>query len=128
LKEKGLIEKAMVSFNLGYKSDKQEQKSTMTFGGFDQSSIQGELHTFSLKTNNWWAVDILEFSYNGDILQTFTPRDKAVAIVDTGTSFTSVPNAIFTTLRRKWEQEIGSDAFLCQSSICISGYSCQETE
>ena len=94
MKESGKIDKAILSFSLGYNGPKFEEPSYMIFGGYNTSQYVGELHNFTLKTNQWWALDIMEFSYDGYRMAAYTPSDNAIAVVDTGTSLASVPKSI----------------------------------
>lgn len=58
MKEQGLIDKVILSFNLGYKAVDYEEESYMIFGGVNQSAYVGDLIEFPLKVNHWWALDI----------------------------------------------------------------------
>ena len=98
LTKSGLIEKAILSFSLGYKGPNFEIPSYMIFGGTNSSQYVGDLHSFPLKTNTWWALDMREFSYNGISMASFSPSDKAIAVIDTGTSLASIPSSIHKRL------------------------------
>ena len=54
----------------------------------------GELHRFPLKSNHWWALDLLEVSYNGYVIAEYGPGDNAIAVIDTGTSISAIPKDI----------------------------------
>lgn len=88
------IRKALLSFSLGTKSEIDEQKSYLIFGGINHAQIEGDLHTFALKNNHWWALDMNKIAYNGHVLGSYFGGDQAVAVVDTGTSLITVPSAV----------------------------------
>lgn len=64
----------------------------MVFGGVNTTGFVGELLSFPLKTNNWWAMDLKEFGYGNTRISSFYPSDYAIAVVDTGTSLASIPS------------------------------------
>lgn len=93
LRASGKIDDSMVSFELGfYNSNSQlETPSSITFGGYDKSKFSGDLLWFPLKTNNWWALDMREFSYGTKTIAQFSFYDGAIAVIDTGTSLLGLP-------------------------------------
>jgi hypothetical protein len=102
-----LIDKAILSFDLGYNANDFEQESYMIFGGVNHSAYEDSLINFPLKLNHWWALDIKEFSYDGESMKVFQDSDNAIAIVDTGTSLASVPADVHATLVEKWTAALG---------------------
>ena len=66
----------------------------MIFGGVNESQYIGDLHSFPLVTNIWWALDLKEIGYNGYTIADYNPEDKAIAVIDTGTSISSLPKSI----------------------------------
>ena len=43
----------------------------MTFGGVNKTQIVGDLKSFKLSTDNWWALNFKGLIYNNQIIDTF---------------------------------------------------------
>ena len=54
----------------------------MIFGGINKNQYIGELQNFPLKTNKYWAINIVELSYDGSSTKV---KPNINAAVDTGT-------------------------------------------
>jgi hypothetical protein len=70
LKYKNKINKAIVSFSLGYNNGEVlKQNSYMIFGGINSTQIHGDLKEFKLVNNKWWALKFTEFRYSSTIFE-----------------------------------------------------------
>jgi hypothetical protein len=99
----------------------------MTFGGVNHSQYIDELINFPLKTKTWWALDFKELAYGDDLLVSYSPRDNAIGVVDTGTSLAAFPQDTFDKLSIKWSKEFGAKEMVCQSGVCFSNMDCIKT-
>jgi hypothetical protein len=64
LKKSGVIDQAVVAFDLGYISkDDTDTPSTATIGGTDSSKYVGEIETYDRKASTWWGIEMKKLIY-----------------------------------------------------------------
>lgn len=96
----------------------------MMFGGINETQYVGELHTFKLATNKWWALNFRSLVYNGQSIRYYA-SDEAIGVIDTGTSMMAIPEDLHSALSNRWARSIGSKAqFACQQGLCLGGAQC----
>jgi hypothetical protein len=111
----------MFSIDLGYKGQTNEQESYIIFGGLNQSAYVGDLMEFPLVEKNAivWAIEINGFINNGvNMLQSVYKLEAAVAVVDSGTTYMTVPALIHKQLVQEWTSMFGNDQIEC-TTVCF---------
>ena len=66
-----IISRAITSFSLGNNSPEINQKSYVVFGGINYKQIYGDLHTFELGTDKWWALHFNGLIINNEVIEKF---------------------------------------------------------
>lgn len=106
MKESQIIDHAMVSFSVAQSPYGGNQPYAL-FGGYNSTQIVGGssgLKTF-MNYDNWlktWALKGEGLFYNGKAMQDPATDAPYPAIIDTGSSYLSVPPAIFEKLSEEW--------------------------
>lgn len=106
LKTSGKIDKALVSFSLADKDD-EEHESMALIGGVDLAQVVDEkLYTYPIMSPSYWSLDFKSLKYGQADVPAITLNQtisnytsyRAIALVDTGSSFISLPGHLYDGL------------------------------
>jgi hypothetical protein len=134
LKDKGVIEKAIVSFSVSG-PNKQDQ-SYAIFGGINEAQIVGglgglkKIQTFAYRpewTNSLkqWALEGQNLFYGEEVsVKDKLNAAKMPAIIDTGSSNIGVPESIFNFLKEKWRAAIPDINCIDDDNFCFVMHPC----
>ena len=112
LKWYGKIDRALIAFDLRDAAEKEQ--SSATIGDVDLSNVvDGKLHDLAVVNNTWWAVDFENMKYGNENLMKEAPKDdnRAIGIVDTGTSFVALPPQIYDNFLKSIEKNMDEKKF-----------------
>lgn len=125
----GLIDAMQVSFFLSL-----QRQSQITFGSYDQSRLKEGaevdgygMHWYDLTGTQHWQVEIQDLMVEGESVFS---HETTKAILDSGTSFITVPSSDFKKIQRAYQSRF-SVIFNCQTTggapFCFFVENCEKT-
>lgn len=97
LRAAGKIDATIISVDMGWYKES-NSSSSIEFGGYDESKFEGNLVWFPLKSNNWWSLDVRQFSYGNESIAKFSFYDNNIAVIDTGSSLLGLPDPYYKAI------------------------------
>lgn len=131
LKDSGIIDRAIVSFNLATRDI--DDQSYALFGGVNSSQIVNGIKGLRTYPSfpNWlgtWALEGQKVVYGDKLLP--NTQGSYPAIIDTGTSQMQVPPRVFSEIYKEWDDVLSKvqPRITCAEgeAFCTSDLSCNE--
>ena len=137
LKNKGMIDKALVSFSVA--GPNMDDQSYAIFGGINSDQIVGgiqglkKMQTMAYRPE-WtqsvkqWALEGQTLLYGEEECQKTGQEKKFPAIIDTGSSNIGVPQQIFSFLKEKWKEAVHDIDCITDDNFCQVMTPCNQIE
>jgi hypothetical protein len=137
LKQKGLIERGIVSFSIA--GPNIDDKSFAIFGGIDENQIVGgvnglkKMQTMAYRPD-WtesakqWALEGQTVFYGEEEMQKAGHEKKFPAIVDTGSMNLGVPGEIYNELKGAWMKNLPKIDCMTDDNFCQVMTPCKDVE
>jgi hypothetical protein len=136
LKNKGLIDKAILSFSVS--GPNKEDPSYAIFGGINEAQIVGgipglkKIQTFAYRPD--WTQSVKQWALEGQNLfygeEPSIPFNGTVvkmpAIIDTGSNNIGVPEGTFKFLKEKWSKALHDINCIDDDNFCFVMQKCNE--
>jgi hypothetical protein len=142
LKQKGLIDQAIVSFSTA--GPNKDVPSYAIFGGINEDQIVGgikglkKMQTFAYRPE--WTQSVKQWALEGQTAfygdEEYVPASRAAAeefkkkkipaIIDTGTNNIGVPANIFTFLKEKWQHAVPEVNCIDDDNFCFVMKKCDK--